>query len=217
STGAMVGGMVAGALIQGMLRGGGRGGGFGGGMGGGFGGGGFGGGGMGGGFGGGGFGGGGAGGRVCGEDRPGSPAAQLASAAMTRRLRALIAAAAVITLLAAAVVTAAAWYRPMLLTGTGYAAHNACALHFLVGREDYASDLPPNPLVPVLRTTVDEGDGTATASVLGIAFRQTAHLPGHGCALGDRAAGPRDGAPPPPSPAENPRGVRLPEAADAPA
>src|SRR5699024_10686096 len=136
---------------------------------------------------------------------------------MTRRRRALIAAAAVIILLAAAVVTAAAWYRPMLLSGTGYAAHNACALHFLVGREDYASDLPPNPLVPVLRTTVDEGDGTATASVLGIAFRQTAHLSGHGCALGDRAAGPRDGAPPPPSPAENPRGVRLPEAADAPA
>src|SRR5699024_10919106 len=126
---------------------------------------------------------------------------------MTRRRMALIAAAAVIILLAAAVVTAAARHPPPLLTGTGHAAHTACARHFLAGREDYASDLPPKPLVPVLRTTVDEGDRTATASVLSIAFRQTAHLSGHGCALGDRAAGPRDGAPPPPSPAENPRGV----------
>src|SRR5699024_12571387 len=117
---------------------------------------------------------------------------------MTRRRRALIAAAAVIILLAAAVVTAAARYRPMLLTGTGYAAHNACALHCLVGREDYASDLPPNPLVPVRRTTVDQGDGTATASVLGSAFRQTAHRSGHGWALAGRRARPRRAAPPPP-------------------
>ena len=41
------------------------------------------------------------------------------------------------------------WYaRPLLLTGTGYAAHNACALQAIAGRDDAESDLPPNPLVP---------------------------------------------------------------------
>ena len=44
------------------------------------------------------------------------------------------------------------WQRPLLLTGTGYAAHNACALTAVAGRGDPAADLPPNPLVPVLRT-----------------------------------------------------------------
>ena len=55
------------------------------------------------------------------------------------------------------IVAAAAgyWYaRPPLLTGTGYAAHNACALRHIAGREDAASDLPPNPLVPYLRTVL---------------------------------------------------------------
>ena len=57
------------------------------------------------------------------------------------------------------IVAAAAgyWYaRPLLLTGTGYAAHNACALRHIAGREDAASDLPPNPLVPYLRTVVHD-------------------------------------------------------------
>jgi hypothetical protein len=44
------------------------------------------------------------------------------------------------------------WQRPLLLTGTGYAAHNACALAAIAGRGDPEADLPPNPLVPVLRT-----------------------------------------------------------------
>ncbi|HYN30895.1 MAG TPA: hydrolase, partial [Dermatophilaceae bacterium] len=39
------------------------------------------------------------------------------------------------------------WYaRPLLLTGTGYAAHNACAVRLVAGRDDPSTDLPPNPL-----------------------------------------------------------------------
>jgi len=83
---------------------------------------------------------------------------------------------------------AAYWYaRPLLLTGTGYAAHNACALKVLAGRTDAASDLPPNPLVPYLRTSVAE-DGTVSTSILGLLARQTATpRPGHGCTLGEPA------------------------------
>lgn len=78
------------------------------------------------------------------------------------------------------------WYaRPLLLTGTGYAAHNACALAELSGRTDAATDLPPNPLVPYLRTSVAD-DGSVTASVLGLVARQTATpVEGYGCTLGD--------------------------------
>ncbi|RBA33879.1 serine hydrolase [Dietzia maris] len=135
---------------------------------------------------------------------------------MTRRRKALIAVIAVVALLVAAVVAVGVWYRPMLLTGTGYAAHNACALHYLVGREDYDTDLPPNPLVPVMRTSVDEEAGTATASVLGVGFRQTARVSEHGCALGDRAAGSQFSEPPPPLRGDGPQGIRLAEATDAP-
>src|SRR5699024_9221917 len=54
------------------------------------------------------------------------------------------------------------WYmRPLLLTGTGYAAHNACAVANISERTDPAEDLPPNPLVPYLRTST--GDGSVTA------------------------------------------------------
>ena len=83
---------------------------------------------------------------------------------------------------------AAYWYaRPLLLTGTGYAAHNACALAELSGRSDAAADLPPNPLVPYLRTSTAE-DGSVTASVLGLLARQTATpVDGFGCTLGEPA------------------------------
>ncbi len=82
-----------------------------------------------------------------------------------------------------AVVGAGAYARPLLETGTGYAAHNACAVAFVADRgEDAADDdLPPNPLVPLLRTSVD--DGSASSSVLGL-FRQTAwYADGLGCVL----------------------------------
>ena len=75
------------------------------------------------------------------------------------------------------------WYaRPLLLTGTGYAAHNACAVTHLAGRDDPASDLPPNPLVPYL--TVDVTADGASASVFGFLATQKAWFtPGFGCTL----------------------------------
>ena len=95
-----------------------------------------------------------------------------------------------LSLLALVVVglVAAYWYaRPLLLTGTGYAAHNACALAELSGRTDATTDLPPNPLVPYLRTSTAE-DGSVTASVLGLLARQTATpVEGFGCTLGEPA------------------------------
>lgn len=85
-------------------------------------------------------------------------------------------------------VVAGYWYaRPLLLTGTGYAAHNACALENLASRSNPATDLPPNPLVPYLRTSTAE-DGTVTASVLGLLAKQSASpVPGYGCTLGEAA------------------------------
>lgn len=76
------------------------------------------------------------------------------------------------------------WYeRPMLLTGTGYAAHNACAVRDVAGRKDPASDLPPNPLVPVLRTGGVDPDGQR-GSILGVLGAQTAWFAeGFGCTL----------------------------------
>lgn len=80
---------------------------------------------------------------------------------------------------------AAYWYeRPLLLTGTGYAAHNACALEHISGRSHPEDDLPPNPLVPYLRTS---SEGSATkATILGVLAGQKAwYVPGHGCVLAD--------------------------------
>ena len=86
---------------------------------------------------------------------------------------------------AVAGVGAGAYARPLLETGTGYAAHNACAVTFVAGRAAADDDLPPNPLVPLLRTSVDDRAGSASTSVLGL-IRQTAwHADGLGCALAD--------------------------------
>lgn len=76
------------------------------------------------------------------------------------------------------------WYAsPLLLTGTGYAAHNACALQLLALRLDTRTDLPPNPLVPYLRTTADSQG--ARASVWGfLAGQQAFFTDGYGCTLG---------------------------------
>lgn len=81
------------------------------------------------------------------------------------------------------------WYaRPLLLTGTGYAAHSACALQSLAGRTDAQSDLPPNALVPYLRTSTDEQGASTT--ILGVLARQRAwSTPDDGCVLtADRPA-----------------------------
>ncbi len=85
-------------------------------------------------------------------------------------------------------VVAGYWYiRPLLLTGTGYAAHNACALKFVAGRDDAAADLPPNPLVPYLRTSVDAAQGKATTTVLGFLAGQTAwYADGFGCTISSK-------------------------------
>jgi CubicO group peptidase (beta-lactamase class C family) len=78
------------------------------------------------------------------------------------------------------------WQRPMLLTGTGYAAHNACAVTQLAGREYPETDLPDNPLVPVLRSSVT--DAGAQATVLGFLARQSAWFtPGFGCTVAGQA------------------------------
>lgn len=87
-------------------------------------------------------------------------------------------------LLLVAVVAAYWWQRPLLLTGTGYAAHNACAVDHVSGRSNPEDDLPANPLVPVLRTSED--DDSVRGSLLGLLARQTAHwTEDFGCTLAD--------------------------------
>ncbi|WP_167051543.1 serine hydrolase [Salinibacterium sp. ZJ77] len=74
------------------------------------------------------------------------------------------------------------WQQPILLTGTGYAAHNACAVAYVAAREDPDSDLPDNPLVPYLR-----GGPTASGAevtLLGALAPQRAWFAeGFGCTL----------------------------------
>lgn len=138
---------------------------------------------------------------------------------MTRGRRIVVAAVVIVLLAAAALVAVGLRYRPLLLTGTGYAAHNACAVHFLADRSDPESDLPDNPLLPYLRTTIDDDRGSATTSILGVGFQQTAHLSDHGCTLGDPAPGTRAVPPetPPATTTEATGGIALPVAADVPA
>lgn len=89
------------------------------------------------------------------------------------------------------------WYaRPLLLTGTGYAAHNACALTRLADRPA-DDDLPPNPLVPYLRTSTTD-DGARTTVLGALAGQRAWFSPGFGCTLAD--AGPDLGEPTPASP-----------------
>jgi len=100
----------------------------------------------------------------------------------TRRRVVGITAASVVLVLVAAIVAVYWWQRPMLLTGTGYAAHNACAVTEVAGRDDPASDLPSNPLVPFL-VTDGAGDPTST-TLFGLLSRQKAWFTdGFGCTL----------------------------------
>lgn len=79
------------------------------------------------------------------------------------------------------------WYlRPLLRTGTGYAAHNLCAVVDVAGRADPESDLPPNPLVPYL-TPFHDGDGRSRVAVAGFLAGQDAWFtPGFGCTVASR-------------------------------
>ena len=93
-----------------------------------------------------------------------------------------IAVAAVVVVLSVAVTGVYLWQGPILLTGTGYAAHNACAVEQVAARENPQTDLPPNPLVPYLRGGTD-GD-VSTASVFGVLTPQQArYTEGFGCTL----------------------------------
>lgn len=102
-----------------------------------------------------------------------------------RILRRVITVVAVLVLVAIAAFSGVyLWQQPILLTATGYAAHNACAVTAVAGRTDPATDLPPNPLVPYLQVDVD-GD-TTTGSLPGSLARQRAwYTEGFGCTLAD--------------------------------
>lgn len=76
------------------------------------------------------------------------------------------------------------WYlRPLLRTGTGYAAHNLCAVTEIADRTDAQDDLPPNPLVPYL-TPWNDKEGQSRVSVVGVLAGQNAwYAPGFGCTV----------------------------------
>ncbi|WP_084037902.1 serine hydrolase [Demequina sp. NBRC 110053] len=102
---------------------------------------------------------------------------------MPRKRTIVIASVAVLAVGAAA---AYVYARPLLLTGTGtgYAAHNACAVENIAGRTNPETDLPDNPLVPVLDVGMTPDSDGARASVLGIVASQGAWLvPGYGCTV----------------------------------
>jgi len=92
----------------------------------------------------------------------------------------------VVLLLLVVALVAGYWYeRPLLRTGTGYAAHNDCAVRRVAGRDNPDDDLPPNPLVPLLRSKEISGGGSQ-ATLLGLLARQKAwYTPGFGCTLND--------------------------------
>jgi CubicO group peptidase (beta-lactamase class C family) len=119
--------------------------------------------------------------------------------------------------LAAVALLAAAggyWYeRPLLLTGTGYAAHNSCAVQFVAGRRDPATDLPANPLVPYLRGGADAPGQSASATVLGLSGQQAWYTPDFGCTLA--AQRPALGAATPVSATADPLAGAAPPGADA--
>ncbi|WP_157154957.1 serine hydrolase [Diaminobutyricimonas sp. LJ205] len=98
--------------------------------------------------------------------------------------RAVTVVAIVVLVLIAAFTGVYLWQQPILLTGTGYAAHNACAVTVVAGRDDPATDLPPNPLVPYLQ--VDGADDPTTASLIaGLARQRAWFTDGFGCTLAD--------------------------------
>ena len=73
---------------------------------------------------------------------------------------------------------------PLLATGTGYAAHNSCAVTLLAGRDDPDADLPPNPLRPYLTGYVNEAGRSSTSAVAWLLVKQKAwYTPGYGCTV----------------------------------
>ncbi len=137
-----------------------------------------------------------------------------ATLALVRILRRVIVVVAVLALvLIAAFAGVYLWQQPILLTATGYAAHNACAVGEVAGRDDPATDLPPNPLVPYLQVS-GAGDPTTGSLPGNLATQHGWYAEGFGCTLAnerpelgaasaiDAGANPFTGAPTPaPDPA----------------
>ncbi len=97
-----------------------------------------------------------------------------------RRLRRVLVALLVLVVIA---LVAGYWYeRPLLRTGTGYAAHNVCAVERVAGRTDPADDLPLNPLVPY----PEHEPRRRRVHLLGLLARHLAwYAEGFGCTLAD--------------------------------
>ena len=73
-----------------------------------------------------------------------------------------------VTFVLVALVGGYLYAKPLLLTATGYAAHNACAVAGIAGRPvAERTDLPPNPLVPYLRTSPNSDGSEVSSTVLG--------------------------------------------------
>lgn len=81
------------------------------------------------------------------------------------------------------------YLRPIAPVATGYAAKITCSAALLAERdvESAKADLPPNPLVPLLRTEVTTS--TVTSSLLGFWDSTAWYTPGIGCTLADEAPG----------------------------
>lgn len=92
-----------------------------------------------------------------------------------------------LVLVVAAAVGGYFYARPLLKTGTGYAAHNSCAVTLVAGRDDPESDLPDNPLVPFLTGYVNEAGGSSTSQILFSLSTQKAWFTrGFGCTLAEQ-------------------------------
>ena len=93
--------------------------------------------------------------------------------------------AALLVLVVVALVGGYFYARPLLETGTGYAAHNSCAVVLVAGRDDPDSDLPDNPLVPFLTGYVNEAGRSSTSQILFTLSTQKAwYTRGFGCTVG---------------------------------
>jgi len=79
-------------------------------------------------------------------------------------------------------------YQQMLPTfhvATGYTAKAICSNHFLTGQDvdTIAAELPSNPLVPFLRTKVDEEERFVSVTLVGLAGQRAVYREGLGCTL----------------------------------
>lgn len=104
---------------------------------------------------------------------------------MGNRLRRLVGSLVVIALVVAGGV---AYLDPIAPVATGYAAKITCSGALLAGRdvESAKTDLPPNPLVPLLSTEVDEVQRSVTTSLLGLWDSTAWYSPGLGCTLAEQ-------------------------------